>query len=234
MKDASNSYRKHIIYGCQTDAIKKTITGRQEVNYKLGAKAGQSMVVILNTDNASNYFNIYAPGKGPGDEALFVAAMNGSRYEGVLQADGEYTVQVFLMRNAARRNEKANYTLEVEIKGTAKTSSSGTRAINQPVDTSGVKWPSNTDASGDLPCSAGEPGFKRSCAFRVKRNTYGATIWTIKPGTNDALRVLYFENKAFSSDDDAELSWKRQDDNWRVSAGKKEIYLIPDAVIFGG
>ena len=56
----------------------------------------------------------------------------------------------------------------------------------------------------------------------------------VKPGTEDALRVLYFENKAFSSDDDAELSWKRQDDNWRVSAGKKEIYLIPDAVIFGG
>lgn len=211
--------------GTSGATIKETITGRQEVNYKLGAKAGQTMVVILKTDNASNYFNIYAPGKGPGDEALFVAAMKGSRYEGILPADGEYTVQVFLMSNAARRNEKANYTLEVEIKGTAKTSSS---------DTSAVDWPADTDASGDLPCSAGELDLKSSCAFRVKRNPYGATIWVIKPGTGDALRVLYFENKAFSPDDDAELSWKRQDDNWRVNSGKKEIYLIPDAVTFGG
>ena len=138
---------------------------------------------------------------------------------------GVYTVQVFLMRNAARRNERANYTLEIQIKWAAKTSS---------LDTDAVKWLANTDASGDLPCSTGEPNFKRLCAFRVKRNKFGVTIWAVKLGTGDALRALYFENKAYSSDDDAELSWKRRDHNWRAGAGKKEIYFISDAVIFGG
>ena len=110
--------------GASSTTIKETITGRESVNYKLNAKAGQSMVVVLNTDNASNYFNVFAAGKAPGDEALFIGSTQGGRYAGTLPEDGEYTVQVFLMRNAARRNEKANYTLEIEIKGTAKTSSS--------------------------------------------------------------------------------------------------------------
>jgi len=34
-------------------------------------------------------------------------------------ADGEYTIRVYLMRSAARRNEIANYTLTVGITGSA-------------------------------------------------------------------------------------------------------------------
>jgi len=101
--------------GTSGATIKETITGYQSVNYKLGAKAGQHMVVVLKTDNGSNYFNIFVPGKGPGDEAMFIGSQQGGRYDGTLPADGEYTVQVYLMRNAARRNEKANYTLEIGI-----------------------------------------------------------------------------------------------------------------------
>jgi len=73
------------------------------------------MVVVLKTDNGSNYFNIFAPGKKPGDEAMFIGSTLGDRYDGTLPADGKYTVQVYLMRNAARRNEKVNYTLEIGI-----------------------------------------------------------------------------------------------------------------------
>ncbi len=101
--------------GTSSAIIKETITGYQSVNYKFGAKAGQHMVVVLKTDNGSNYFNIFVPGKGPGDEAMFIGSQRGDHYEGTLPADGEYTVQVYLMRNAARRNEKAKYTLEIGI-----------------------------------------------------------------------------------------------------------------------
>jgi hypothetical protein len=73
------------------------------------------MVVALKTDNGGNYFNIFTPGKSPGDEAMFIGSTQGRRYEGTLPADGEYTVQVFLMWNSARRNEMANYTLEIGI-----------------------------------------------------------------------------------------------------------------------
>lgn len=101
--------------------VKGRIKGDEAVHYLLGAKAGQSMVVILNTDHNANYFNIFAPGKKPGeDEAMFIGSTEGNRYEGELSADGDYMVQVYLMRSAARRGEVANYSLEVGIQGSAK------------------------------------------------------------------------------------------------------------------
>ena len=42
---------------------------------------------------------------------MFVNTIAGNKYQGALSADGEYTVQVFLMRNAARRNETAHIIL---------------------------------------------------------------------------------------------------------------------------
>ena len=66
---------------------------------------------------------------------MFIGTSQGNRYEGILPTDGEYTVQVFLMRNAAHRNEKANYTLEIGIDGQAKIGSSDTGIIAWPVKT---------------------------------------------------------------------------------------------------
>jgi len=108
--------------GSSSATIKSSIKGYQSVNYTIDAKAAQSMTVRLSTSNRSNYFNIYAPGKGPGGEAMFVGSTSGNRYSGTLPSSGRYTISVYLMRNAARRNETANFTLNVGITG----SSSGT------------------------------------------------------------------------------------------------------------
>ena len=63
-------------------------------------------------------FNIYAPGDRPGSStAMYIAASNGLRYEGTLPENGDYLIQVFINRNAARRNESTNYTLNVSIGG---------------------------------------------------------------------------------------------------------------------
>jgi len=102
--------------GASGTSIKSSIVGYQGVNYTLDAKAGQTMTVKLQSSNLSNYFNIYAPGKGPGDEAMVIGDINGNSYSGVLPSTGTYTIQVFLMRNAARRNEKASYTLDISVK----------------------------------------------------------------------------------------------------------------------
>ena len=102
--------------------IKDTISGYQSINYRLSAMAGQSMNIVLDSNNASNYFNIYAPGTAAGDNAMYIGSIHGSRYAGTLPLDGEYMIQVFLMRNAARRNEKVNFTLHIEIDSTAKVS----------------------------------------------------------------------------------------------------------------
>ncbi|MFC6632122.1 DNA breaking-rejoining protein [Microbulbifer taiwanensis] len=99
-----------------------TIRGNDTATYRLGATAGQHLHVLLQTDNASNYFNIYAPGKDPGEEALFTGSVDGNSYSAIVPADGLYTVQVFLMRNAAQRNESAHYKLHTVLKSGPKTS----------------------------------------------------------------------------------------------------------------
>jgi hypothetical protein len=109
--------------GASGTAIKGNITGRESVSYVLGASAGQTMSVRLSSVNTSAYFNVYAPGRGPGDEALAVSEITGplvpamNRFEGVLPASGDYTVSVYLYRNAARAGETAAYTLDVSIGG---------------------------------------------------------------------------------------------------------------------
>ena len=91
-----------------------SITGYDSVEYFLSASGGQHMRVEMSTSNASNYFNVWPPG---GDTAIFVGSSSGDQFDGILPRSGEYRVQVFLMRNAARRNETANFTLKFAITG---------------------------------------------------------------------------------------------------------------------
>ena len=97
--------------------LSDSIKGYESVNYKLGAAAGQTMEVTLKTSNASNYFNVMPPG---GDTALFVGSTSGEKFSGLLEKTGDYTVQVYLMRNAARRNAVAKYSIDFKITGSPK------------------------------------------------------------------------------------------------------------------
>lgn len=98
--------------GTSGTVLKNTLKGEQIVDYKLGASAGQLLSVELTTNNASNYFNIVGPGA---DAALFIGSTEGTRYSGTLPSSGEYTLRVYLMRNAARRNEAATYDLAISV-----------------------------------------------------------------------------------------------------------------------
>jgi hypothetical protein len=99
--------------GASSATVEGSIKGYEGVDYVLGAKAGQSMNVSMATDNGANYFNIIAPGKQ--DEAMFIGSTSGNQFEGTLPASGDYEVRVYLMRSAARRDEVANYRLEMII-----------------------------------------------------------------------------------------------------------------------
>jgi hypothetical protein len=111
--------RKELVHfkaGESGATVKGRIEGDETVDYVLAAQKGQSMVVTLEASNRSAYFNVTAPGA---DEALFIGSTSGNRYEGTLPASGEYTVRLYLMRNAARRGEAADYTLKFGISGAA-------------------------------------------------------------------------------------------------------------------
>lgn len=109
--------------GTSGTTLVDTITGRDSVVYQLGAEAGQVMDITLSSTNSATYFNVYSPGNGPGDEALAVSELTGplvpemNRFSGPLPVSGEYTISVYLYRNAARDGETSNYTLDISITG---------------------------------------------------------------------------------------------------------------------
>ncbi|UNY98540.1 hypothetical protein MQE36_15850 [Zhouia spongiae] len=95
--------------------IKSSITGSKTIDYVLNVKEGQTMNVSMSTDNNANYFNIMEPKEDY--VAIYNGAVNESTnmYEGILKKSGNYKIRVYLMRSAARRNEKANFRLEINV-----------------------------------------------------------------------------------------------------------------------
>jgi hypothetical protein len=109
--------------GASGATLRGRITGDQTVLYEVGAEAGQQIAINLDAANVATYFNVYAPGAGPGDPALATSGMTGAlvpdinRVLATLPATGVYGISVYLLRAAARRNETADYRLEIAVRG---------------------------------------------------------------------------------------------------------------------
>jgi hypothetical protein len=207
--------------GENSATIKGTLKGSQTVDYVLHAAQGQAMNVSMATDNTANYFNILAPGET--EVAFFNGSVSENRYEGTLPATGDYRIRVYLMRSAARRNEVANYRLEVIVSGATKSSKPGDAKV------------AGTDfhATAKIPCVA-EPGKPKSqCDAGVKRAAGGGTVHVTTP--DGGSRVITFsDGKVSATDASTPFRVERRDDWTIVRIGPAEVYEIPDAFIFGG
>lgn len=100
--------------GQSSTVIRGTVRGYEGANYRVNVRGGQRLAVTMDSSNGSNYFNILGPGGG---EALFNGSISGDFADIIVADSGDYVVQVYLMRNAARRNEQARFTLRIEVTG---------------------------------------------------------------------------------------------------------------------
>lgn len=91
------------------------VTGREDVLYKLNARAGQFLTVQMRPGAKPTDFNLFVPGRGPGDEAFYVSATGGPRYTGQLTQTGDHSILVFQNRAAAQRGEVADFELLVRV-----------------------------------------------------------------------------------------------------------------------
>lgn len=146
----------HFAAGKSSATIQAQIRGDETVDYQLDAKAGQTMTVDFRPSNLSAYFNVLPPGSQ--GEAIFIGSSAGNHFEGAVPADGITTIRVYLMRNAARRNEVAKYKLDIAIRGGA------AAAAAKPVENYGS--PSGTAGSGPFDQTLGLLGvtFHVTCA----------------------------------------------------------------------
>ena len=205
--------------GTSGATVKGSIKGRQVIEYRVRAVAGQNMDVTLKASKTSAYFNVLATDDTP----LFVGSVSGNQFSGLLPKDGEYTIRVYLMGNAASSNQSADFTLDIDITSRPASAARGSTP------------PAKYDASGKIRCSEDKETLDRQCDFRVVRHfaTRSAQIW-IAYGPDGRTGVLHYADKKSTTDDGARISAQRQTDNWRLGIGGREFYLIPDALIHGG
>lgn len=214
--------------GASTATITGMLKGDQTIDYSLRAKAGQTMSVSFKPNNASAYFNVLPPGST--GEAIFIGSTSGNEWTGTLPADGEYRIRTYLMRSAARRNEKTNFALTVGIAGAASAAGALGTAPAGDAKVKGTPY----HATGMLPCSAGKeaPGSKQ-CEFGVIRGKPGnAEVHLTYPGAYK--RVLTFIGDKVSADGGATVKAGKGGDLWSVEVNGYEHYRIPEAVINGG
>jgi len=234
-RDEIRTERVHFKPGTSSATIKGKIKGYETVDYVLEASKGQQMNVSMATKNGATYFNILAPGEN--EVAMFIGSTSGNQFEGALPKSGDYKIRVYMMRNAARRDEVANYRLEMIVTGAAKkadkASPAGDDALANDVLVEGTDY----HATGDIPCAMGADQSTGTCPFGVKREGNGSGMVTVtKP--DGRTRTIFFKNGNATGADTSEadpgkFSAEKQGDVSIVRIGD-ERYEIFDAVIFGG
>jgi hypothetical protein len=221
--------RVHFAKGATSAVVEGTITGYEAVDYVLGASKGQSMNVSMATKNSATYFNILAPGET--EVAFFNGSVSENQYEGVLPATGDYKIRVYMMRSAARRNEKANYRLEMIVSG--KPQAAAAAAGNATVGKS-----AHYDATGKVPCAQHKGQPMGQCDFGVTRTGNGDATVVITRPDGSKRTIMFTGGRATGADisqadGGAVFSAQRDGDLNLIKVGG-ERYEIPDAAVSGG
>jgi hypothetical protein len=217
--------------GASSATVKGSIQGRQTIDYKLRARAGQTMTVNLKSGNPGLAFNVLPPGS---KDVAIEGAIGLQDWSGALPADGEYTVRTYLDRAGARRGEKASYTLTVAIAAAAAQAGGSGDAAAATQRAGEGKF----NATGPLPCARSKGQPMGQCEMGVAR-AGGGTATVVVTHPDGRKRFIFFEKgKAIGADlsqADGNMTFRatKEADLYRIQAGD-ERYEIPEAVIFGG
>ena len=154
-------------------------------------------------------------------------AATGTTIWTISAAEGGYTVRVYLMRAAARRNEASDYTLTVGV--------TGKPLAALPASQDAVLPGTPFHASAQVTCVPFLETKPRQCeAFVIRRGVDGtATVEIAQPNSGKRL-ILFVQGKPVASDSQDALSFSRQGDVTVVKLGADERYEIPDAFVAGG
>jgi len=227
LADQVHRHTVHFEQGRSSSDVKGKIAGYDTAEYSLGARAGQTMTVKLKTQNTACYFNVFAPGVKPGaGTALFIGSTAGKEFSGALPSNGNYTVQVYMMRSAARRNETCQYDLNFAIRNQG-------AAAAPPMHKSHDALVPGTPyhATSIIPCTFKGNANVKECQAGVIRKPDVATVVVTFP--DGFKRTLEFrKGKATSAN--AQVTQTRESDNTRVVVDGAETFVVPDALLYGG
>lgn len=210
--------------GKSSAQVRGAIKGNGDAEYTINARAGQTLAVSSKSSNGSLNFNISPAGA---QEAMFIGGTQGTKASVMLPADGNYVVQVYLMRNAARRNESATYTLDVAVTGQA--------LAPLPAAQDALVAGTRFHASADVPCQTLGSAAGASCkAGVVRRGRDGTATVELRSTSGQVRNVLFVKGQPVASDSAQPMTSSRQGDMLTVRFGSDECYDVPDALLTGG
>jgi len=214
--------------GSTSAIIRGRVKGYSDVDYLVRGGAGQTFTVSLKRSNRSNYFNVLPPGSK--DVAMY-AGQTGEDFTGILPTDGDYTIRVYMVRAAARRNETSDYTLTVRLTGKA--------LAPVPASQDALLPSTPFHASAKIACVPYIEKFREKklteCeAFVIRRGFDGTATVEIPQENSVPRRILFVKGKPVASDSPFPVTYSRRDDRTIVTFDTDERYEIPDALVFGG
>lgn len=217
--NAQTTKKINILKEKNSTSIAGVIKGSQFIDYQIQFEKGQTIEVLLTGSNQSNYFNILPPGSK--DVAIYNSSINGNKYNGLSDRSGLYTIRVYLMRNAARRNESSKFTLKIKLRNTG---------TNADAKVPGTKF----HATGELRYSIKEETTNsRKALFGVIRKKTNEAELHITLADNQKRILLFNGNKVTSGNNLQKLKFIKESDMWLIDINDTEHYQIPDAVING-
>ena len=201
------------------------IQGREFVDYRIRAAAGQTLSATMKASHGANYFNILPPGSA--DVALYIGPIGGNHFEGMLPSDGDYTLRVYLMRSAARRDAASTYAIDVALTGKALPPLPEAQDAHLP----GTPYHASTTITCVLPY---EPETTHCEAFVIRRGFDGTATVEVRGATSYLRRILFIKGSPVAADSTQHMTFSRQGDRTRVEFNEEERIDIPDALITGG
>lgn len=209
--------------GPGTLVVSGTLQGDKYLDYKINLVAGQSLTVALKGSNPQNYFNVNPPGS---EVSMYVGSSEISKFQRLVPVTGIYTVRVYLMRPAARRNEKSRFKLSFQVQGSA------LRPI--PVQRDALVPGTPFYATADVPASLDyDPSLKSGKAGVIRYVGDRTATVEVKIGGLKR-RILFVKGKPVASDATVKLTFTRKEDTTIVKFAAQESYTLPDAFLFGG
>lgn len=205
--------------------VSGNIRGYAFRDFAVHAGAGQVLAVSLDKSSSSAYFNVLPPGSS--DVAMFIGSTSGDRFEGTAPIAGEYTVRVYLMRSAARRNAASRFTLTARLAGAA--------LVPLPARDDAVVPGTAFHATTTVRCGLAYQPDIHECEARVIRYDHGgtATVELLGPG-GLVRRILFVKGRPTATDAIESPASTRNGDTTTVTIGADERYEVSDALVTGG
>jgi hypothetical protein len=203
--------------------VKGSIKGYQNADYRIKVFAGQTLTVSLTARHPQAYFNAFPSGS---QEAIFVGSSTGNKASVVIPMDGEYTLQVYLMRAAARRGATSKFTLTTSLQGQALPTLASSKDALVP----GTPF----HATARIGCTPPFGAIVASCDAGVIRRRLDGTATVQVRWPQGVRHILFVNGKAIASDSAQAITNAKTQDMNKVTIGDDEVFEIPDALLTGG